>query len=117
MLVNKKISLLRLVEDSGELRQIPTQERDILQENRIERLANGIVLHQDPFSLDDTSKLRNIYAVVKEQYITGIINGQELGKHRLETFTRDRLLEDSEIPLWSTVGRDKFSNFHATINC
>ena len=53
---------------------------------------------------------------MKELYISGIVNVQELGKHSLETFTRDRLLKDSEISLWSTVGRNKFSNFHAAMN-
>ena len=87
------------------------------QEARIEKLTKSIELHLSPFSSEDTGTLRNMYtnAVVKEEYITGIINVIELGKKSLKTFTQERLMTHSKIPFWSTVGRNKFPNFHQAV--
>ena len=87
------------------------------QEARIEKLTKSIELHLNPFSSEDTGTLRNRYtnAVVKEEY-TGIINFTELGKKSLEKFTQERLMTHSKIPLWSTVGRNKFPNFHQAMS-
>ena len=53
---------------------------------------------------------------MKEEYIAGIVNVIELGNESLERFTRERLMSDSEIPLWSKVGRNKFTNFHSAVS-
>ena len=62
------------------------------QEARIEKLTKSIELHPNPFSSEDTGTLRNMYtnAVVKEEYITGIINVTELGVRRASKNLRKR---------------------------